>query len=332
MRFIKIFVLVILLLSSNQVFAQGNLAQSGANFLQIAVEPRGAALGGAVAASAGGAAALFWNPAGATQTENFDILLSHTDWFLDTRLSYGAIVKNFNNLGVIGLSVSSFYMDEMEITTVYASEGTNDYYNAGDISLGLSYARELTNSFSFGVTIKYVQEYIWNETASQVALDLGSVYRTSFNNLRIGMAIRNVSGTLNFKGDDIDDRIKDEEDQNVENNPRIERLNSNFRLPQVFQMGIAIDPLVMDMGTLSLFSDVTVPSDNDERIAFGTEFSFNDLAFLRGSYLFNHDTGSFSLGAGFHPNIIGMKTRIDYSYSMHTAFGDVHRFGFGLSF
>lgn len=332
MRAIKnIFSLSLILLCTVNIHAQGNLGQAGANFLQIAAEPRGAALGGAATATASGAAALYWNPAGATTTKNIDIILSHTDWFLDTKLAYGAIVKNFENLGTIGLSVSSFYMDAMEITTVYESEGTNQFYNAGDLALGLSYARDLTNNFTFGATIKYVHEYIWNETANLIAFDIGSVYRTGFYNLRIGMVIKNVSGSTEFEGDDINRRFQEEQELGLTNNPRIERLNSGFRLPQVFQMGIAFDPMVSDIGTLTLFTDVNVPSDNIQRLIFAGEYSFRNLAFLRAAYKMNYDTGTFSFGGGLNLELMSLTSRLDYSYSAHNSLGDIHRFSFGLS-
>ena len=310
---------------------QGNLGQAGANFLQIGVEPRGAALGGAVTALSEGAAALFWNPAGAVFTDNIDINLSQTNWLVDTKLMYGGLVKNFGSLGAFGIAVTSFYMDQMEITTVYESEGTGQFYDAGDLAIGLSYARSLTDRFMFGVTTKYVREYIWNESAAQVAFDVGSLYRTNFFNLCIGMVVRNFSGKMRFEGDEIDERIVEEMARGQINNPRVERLTPDFRLPQIFQMGIAFEPFTMNSGRLILLADVNVPSDNEERVSFGLEYGFQKLAYLRGSYCVNFDSDNLSVGGGLNLNAIGMNARLDYSYSTHNALGNVHRFGLGLS-
>ncbi len=326
-----ILTLILLAATFGMLMAQGNLGQSGANFLQIAVEPRGAALGGGGVALAEGAAALYWNPAGAIYTENFDINLSYTNWFLDTKLAYGAVTKNFGSLGTFGLSVTSFYMDDMEITTVYASEGTGEYYTAGDIAIGLSYARSLTDRFTFGVTAKYVQEKIWNETANQIALDIGSLYKTDFYNLRIGMSVRNFAGKMKFSGDDIDQRIKEEEERQQAGNPRIERLTPEFRLPQTFQLGVAFDPITAENWNLTFISDVDVPNDNEERVIFAMEYEFQNFAYLRGAYRLNYDEGSYSLGGGLDIKLSGVNSRLDYSFSTHGLLGDVHRFGFGIS-
>jgi len=324
-------VILIALLSFNSAAAQGNLGQAGASFLQIAVDPRGAALGGANTASVQGAAALYWNPGAIAGTENMDVLFAYTDWVLDTKIAYGGIVKNFRGLGSFGFSVTSLYMDKMEITTPFASEGTGLYYEAGDIALGLSYARRMTDKFSFGATVKYIHEYIWNETASQIAFDVGSIYETGFHNLRIGMSVHNISGTLKFSGDDIDDRIAEEEAIGDDANPRIERFTPEFRLPQVFHLGIAFDPLTFSDSRLTVMADADVPNDNKRRLITAMEFSFKELAFLRGSYRINYDTDDFAFGAGIKLPLMGVNSRVDYSYSSHGVLGDIHRFAIGLA-
>lgn len=312
--------------------SQGNLGQSGANFLQIAVEPRGAALGGAVTATSEGAAALFWNPAGMIHTTNLDLNFSHTDWFLDTKLMYAGIVKNLGRTGAIGISFTSFYMDELEVTTVYDPEGENSgTWDAGDLAAGVSYARALTDRFTFGVTAKFVREEIWNLSASQVALDVGSLYQTDFLNLRLGMAVRNFSGKMEFAGDAIDQRIQEEIDRGLAGNPRIERLTPEFRLPQVFQLGIALDPIRLKSNNLTVSADVTVPSDNKELLVFGAEYQFQRLAFIRGAYRVDYESGDFSFGGGINLDVAGLKSHLDYSYSIMGVLGSVHRFGLGMA-
>jgi hypothetical protein len=331
-KLIILFAISICLALNAMVFSQGNLGQSGANFLQIAVEPRGAALGGAITAITDGAAALYWNPAGAIHTKNLDINFSHTNWFLDTKLMYVGVVKNLNRIGAIGISFTSFYMDELEVTTVYDSEGQNSgTWDAGDLAVGLSYARSLTDRFTFGVTAKLVREEIWNLSSSQLAFDVGSLYRTDFLNLRLGMAVRNFSGKMKFDGAAIDQRIQEEVDRGLSNNPRIERLTPEFRLPQVFQLGVAFDPISMESGSLTLLADVTVPSDNQELLVFGAEYQFQNFAFIRGAYRVDNESGDFSVGGGLNLNVAGFNSRFDYSYSTMGVLGNVHRFGLGLA-
>ncbi len=320
--------IVVFLLTAGQIQGQGNLGQSGVNFLQIGAEPRGVALGGAITADVFGGDALYWNPAGAVFVDNMDISIAHTNYFMDTQLMYGALVKKIGEYNAIGVSLTSFYMDEMEVTTVYESEGTGEFFDAGDLAVGLSFARSLTDRFTFGITGKYVYEYIWHETASQFALDVGSRYQTNFLNLRIGMVIRNFGGKLKFSGKEIEQRIEEEMARDQKNNPRVERLTSEFRMPQVFQMGIAFEPVQMQNNKLTLFMDVNVPSDNKERLAFAVEYGLMSLAFLRAGYRLNYDIGDFSFGGGIDLHIAGVDAVLDYAYSTHGVLGNVHQFGF----
>lgn len=323
MKYLAKTLLVFILMVNLSLFAAGSLGQSGANFLQISVEPRGAALGGAVTALSTGADALYWNPAGAVDINKYSVSLAHTDWFLDTKLTYGSAVYKISPNDALGISLTSFYMDEMEITNVYHSDGTGSYYNSGDLSAGLSYARRMTNQFSFGITGKYVHEYIWNETASQFALDVGSIYRADFLNLRLGMMVRNFAGKLKMEGDDIDERIEEEKEKQEPENPRIERLAPEFRLPQIFQMGVAIDVFDSGVNTVTVATDVNVPSDNQERFSIASEYSFRDLLFLRAAYKFNYDLASLALGGGIkYSGFI-----FDYSFNDEGIFGGIHRFG-----
>lgn len=315
------------------LLGQGNLGQSGANFLQIAVDPRGAALGGAASALAEGPAALFWNPAGLANVKHTELQFSQTDWFVDSRLVYGAIAKKVSGSGVMGISVTSFSMDEMEITTPYFSEGTGQTYDAGDLAIGISYGRSITDFFDFGMTVKYVYEYIWNETAAQVAWDVGGIYHArNFFNLRIGMTIRNVGGKMKFQGKDIDQRIEEELDsqENPDTNPRLERLTPEFRLPQQLFLSVAFEPIKLETNRLTVLTSVDVPSDNEQRLNIGFEYSYLNRVFLRGSYKHNYDFSRFSVGGGIRIKLLGLENYLDYAFTENNALGSVHQFGIRL--
>ena len=323
MRTFKIQLILILSLI-NVLNAQGNLGQSGMNFLQIPVEPRGSAIGGAAVSIADGASALYWNPAGTITYGKFDINLSQTNWFFDTKLSYIGMAMQIGSNNAIGLSFTSFYMDDMEITTVYEPDGTDEYYSSGNMAGGISYARRMTDRFSFGLTAKYTYEYIWNESAGQIAFDIGSIYRTDFLNLRLGMAIRNIGAKIDsLKGDDVTNRIDEELARNQEDNPRVERLTPGIRLPQVFQLGIALNPLP----NLITVIDVIVPSDNTERLVIGGEYNFSGIAFLRAAYTINSDVTHFSLGGGLNIRISGINSSISYAFIGNQYLNNVHQFG-----
>jgi len=306
------------------IHADGNLGQSGLNFLQIPVEPRGSAVGGAAVSVSDGAAAIYWNPAGMLIDSKFDFNFSQTNWFFDTKLSYIGAVYQMGSNNAFGVSFTSFYMDDMEITTVFEPDGTNQFYSSGDMAGGLSYARRMTDRFSFGITAKYAYEYIWNESTGQLAIDIGSVYKTDFLNLRLGMVIRNIGAKIDsLNGEDVNDRINEELARNQEDNPRIERLTPGIRLPQVFQMGIAFEPIAH----LTTLIDIVVPADNEESLIIGGEYSFSDLASIRAAYIINNDVTRFSLGGGININISGFSSSVSYAFTGNRYLTNVHQFG-----
>jgi hypothetical protein len=147
-------------------------------------------------------------------------------------------------------------------------------------------------------------------------------------NLKLGMVVRNIGGTMKYTGSDIDRRLEEELALQEENNPRTERLTPKFRLPQVFQMGVAVDVVDSEMNRLTLITDVDVPSDNNERLILGSEYSFRNMAFLRTAFKMNYDHSSFAFGGGLN----WAKMGIDYSFTDHEVFSSIHRFSvrFGL--
>ena len=318
-----------ILLASSNLLAQGNLGQSGANFLQIPVDAKGAALGGAGVAAIQGASGLFWNPSSIAQIDGTDLSVAYTNWFIDTRLTYAAAARSLGEASSIGLTLTSFSMDEDEITTEQDPDGTGSFYSAGNLAVGVAYGRRMTDRFSFGVTGKYIQENIWNSTATQMALDVGSLYRTDFKNLVLGMAVRNVGGTLLFAddADDVQARLDEEAARGEDNNPRIERLSPGYRLPQVFHVGVSFDAFRSEFIAWKMIIDADIPSDNAERIILASEVGFSDKVFVRGAYRDGFDFSKLSFGAGLKFPLGSSSLQLDYALVLSDHFGTLQTVG-----
>ena len=75
------------------------------------------------------------------------------------------------------------------------------------------------------------------------------------------------------------------------------------------------------------------PSDYQQQAAFGTEFAYNEMFFLRGGYKLNYEEESVALGAGVTlPVWDRSKLNINYAWSDFGRLENVHRFSFGLTF
>jgi hypothetical protein len=196
---------------------------------------------------------------------------------------------------------------EIERTSIQFPDGTGEKASASSFVIGLSYARALTDRFSIGGNVKYVQEGIWHSTASGYAFDIGLLYKTFFKNIRIGMSISNFGSRMQMDGRDM--QVQHDIDQSVAgNNPNINgHLDTDaFPMPVLFRVGLSsnITKDILDIsGTDWIVAvDAVHPSDNNEYVNAGTELAlFNRLIALRGGfrqYLLDDREGGLTLGIG----------------------------------
>lgn len=329
----KKILLLLLIVSFGKIFAQNpNLGTSGAQFLQLPVGARSEAMGGAIVGLADDASAIFWNPAGIVKVKNVQAHFSYMNWFDLFDFNAASVVYNAGEIGNFGASMVLFTTDKMEITTEEQPNGTGRYFDAGDIALGVSYAKYLTDRFSVGLTVKYINQRIWNETASGIAFDIGTQYRLDFQNLTIAMCMTNFGADMQFDGQDLDFTYR--KDDNFPQSRLIpSRLSTDeYPLPLNFQVGIGFDVFEYEFVKMRGAIDVTHPNDNNERAHFGTEFSFFDRFFVRGGYKYNYDDQDFTFGAGANVPLGSSAVYFDYAFSVYNILPSVHRVSINLSF
>jgi len=220
----------------------------------------------------------------------------------------------------------------MEITTEEEPNGTGRLFGARDIALGVSFSRNFTDRFSFGITAKYIEQSIWNETANGLAFDVGTQYKLDFQNLTIAMSMRNFGADLKYEGDDliVVHDLSEELPQNRLTNARLE--TAAYQLPLNFQVGIAVDVYESDFIKVRSGIDAVHPNDNSERINFGTEIAVYNSLFLRGGYKFNYDDEDFTFGAGVALPFQGTSFKFDYAYSIYDILPSIHRISVGVTF
>lgn len=160
---------------------------SAAAFLKIPVGAASVGMGGAFVSIANDATALYWNAAGITKLERNEVVGLHTKWIAGTSFDFAAMVLNLDSYGLLGFSITSLSMDDMKVRTVEKPDGTGEFFSAGDLAVGLSYARKFTDRFAIGITGKYIQQKIWHMSSNAFAIDIGTTFRTDlFNGMTIG--------------------------------------------------------------------------------------------------------------------------------------------------
>ena len=322
---------IIFILTSSLWSQNPNLGTAGAQFLKIPISARAAAMGGAYTAMAQDAAAIFWNPAGIAKIEANSAHFSYMRWFDMFDVSAASYVHNLGDFGNMGIGVTVFSAEKMEITTEVSPNGTGRFYDAQDLALSLTYSRSLTDRFSAGISLKYINQRIWNETANGLAFDVGTQYQIDFQNLIIAMSMFNFGPDMRFTGPDLD--VRYDFDPLLQNRLLPSTLaTEDYALPLSFQFGLAFDIFSSKFITMRGSVDAVHLNDNDELINLGTELGLYDRLFLRGGYKMTHDDQDYSFGVGVNTFLGQFLFKLDYAYVGYKILPDVHFLSIGFDF
>jgi hypothetical protein len=226
---------------------------------------------------------------------------------------------------------------EEEVTDEFNQEGTGARWSASDLAVAVSYARSLTDRFAIGGSFKFIQQKIWNEQATAIAFDVGLVFVTEFDDLRLGMSISNFGSDLKFEGKDLLQRIDVDPDNAGNNETIVSSLKTDeWALPLLFRVGLAYDALRSARARVTLAVDALRPSDNTGVLNLGTEVGLHDLLFLRAGYksLFREDSEEgLTLGAGlkYNTGVAGIVS-FDFAYADFGILNNVKIYSLSVNF
>lgn len=319
-----------------------NVSKSGttaATFLEIGVGAQAMGMGGAYVSVANNATALHWNPAGAASLPELTIDVVHTNWIADTKFDFAGAVLPLGSAGTLGFSLTSLSMGDMAVRTVEFPEGTGEFFSAGDLAAGISYARQLTERFAIGITAKYVQQSIWHESASAFAVDLGTTFKTDlFGGMTIGASLSNFGTTMKMSGRDTRQFIRLDPNKQGSSDQIATNIElDSWDLPLLFQFGVSTRIFDNDQYRWSVAVDALHPNDNYESLNIGTEFVYSNYLFLRAGYqslFLDQAEGGMSFGFGVSSaDFLGsLRVGVDYAYQDMGRLQGVHVFTVGLRF
>ncbi len=321
---------------SQEVTKTGTTASK---FLSVGIGPRANAMGGAFTSIANDASALYWNPAGAAALTKYETMFTYTSLFkdLDINLNYFALVIPTEDWGSFGISVTALDYGDMEVTTELYPEGTGENFSAASYAFGLSYARNITEWFAAGITVKYITEGIFNSSANGVAFDVGTLFKTPFWGIKFATIITNYGSKMQMTGEDL--LIRHDADPTRQgNNETVDAYykTDDFELPLRLQIGISKDFLFFNGQRLTFAVDATHPNDNAEYVNIGGELSFLDnLISLRGGYkglFLENNLEGLTLGVGLKYVLGVFAVGVDYSYQEYEFLSYTHSFGVLFNF
>jgi hypothetical protein len=348
---------IFFLIAAISIVAACTLAQEKAGttsmqFLKVMPCARATALGDAYSSVAIGAEALYWNPAGLAWADKKEISLTYINWIFDSKLYDFAFGMPLGNIGSIGFQLR--YVDygtfeEAIANNLTAYPGQDLPYLTGktwkpyDFLFGLSYARKVTDKFSFGLSVKYAYESLYdqNEVSSYAMgstggvdntytldtrrdvflFDAGFRYYTGFRTVYIAASVQNFGPDVAYK---------------------TSAKTTRYPAPLSFRLGASADligpnSLLSEQSNsrLGIMFDIFLANDADQQEHIGLEYEFANTFAVRLGYKVNYETEGLTYGAGIHQNLSGIKLSIDYSYSAMNAMisdyvGNVHRISLGV--
>jgi hypothetical protein len=287
-------------------------------FLKLGVDARAIGMGEAFTAVSDDISSVYWNPAGLAPAYQNQVFFSHTNWPANIMHEFAA-GSYTNGVSTLALYGSALHMDDMEVTDEPTFGPTGETFTNSAFAFGVNYAQQFTNKFSAGVGVKYLRENLYEYAVNSYAFDLGSIYNTGWNNIKIGMALRNFGPDIRYRVDDDEDGNDDEDPFDLFDNDGDGLIDEDgveleSKIPMSFSLGISGDIMREDNNHWIASLQLDNVIDRTETWNLGTEYKLGNL-FLRGGYQFGYDTNGYSAGVGWQvPTSLGI-FNVDYAYT-----------------
>ncbi len=325
----KISIIPVLLLIQNLLFAEtfAPVGTAVAQFLEIGVGARATGMGEAFTVMPNNAEAAFWNPAGLADVKGYNLFTSYNQWPAGISIGGLSVAKNIQGIGTFSINSVYLMTDDMEVTTIDHPEGTGENFSIDNYAIGLSFSRYLTDKVSVGITNKIVREDYYNYGYTSWALDLGTIYRTDFRGLKLGMSILHFAPEIQFDGDYID--YSDPKSYDADEEREFEK----YSLPINFRFGAAMNIIELPNHTVIAAADMIHPNNNKEQYNIGLEYKLFHKFFLRTGYKASADEGGLSFGGGAKIKLINqISIMANYSYADMGVLNGINRFSLNLLF
>ena len=303
---------------------------SSFQFLKIGVGARAVGMGESFVAVANDVSALYWNPAGLTEFSDNQVIFSHTEYVVDIQHEFFGAAYHLSTSDALGFAVTSLHMDDMQVTTETQPFGTGRYFTFGDMAFAATYAKKMTEQFSFGVTVRYVQETLDMLKMRGVMVDIGTYYWTGLGTSRFAVVVTNFGPDVSPSGE-----VTQYSGQKLSN-------FQSFSPPTLFKIGLALEPFEIDQQRLTTSFELQHPNDNAENVHIGIEYNWHEWFTLRagvkrtiGEPLLGKDgtnSADVTLGTGITVPLSFSKVTFDYAYANFNLLGSVHRISVEMTY
>ncbi len=302
------------------------LGSASGTQLLIPVGARDLSRGGSSMAITSGVEAIYWNPAGlGSITKGAEGMVSFMSYIADIGVNHGAVAASFGDFGVVGLTITSIDFGDIKLTTREDPLGRSGrLFSPTFVTVGLSYARSLTEAISAGATFKVLSEQIDRVGASGIALDVGLQYKRlgGIPGFSLGVAVKNIGPRIQYDGSALLGTSRRTDGDRPEQKYKIEA--SENELPSLFDIGLAYAGAASDNLLWNVSSSFTNKNLGLDEYRFGGEVSYTlesvqlfgraGIGLIPQAETDEQRIFGTTLGAGLSYSTQGINITIDYAY------------------
>lgn len=310
-----------LVLGIGQIYAQGPTRAGQAGFTQLLINGwgRSSGMGNSYSSGVHGVEAFHLNIAGLGRVQGTELAFSRTSWLGGTGINintfgYGQRIGD----GAIGISMMSFSIGQIPITTVSQPDGGIGTYKPSISNINLGYAYNFTTQISAGINVKLISESTPDVRTSGMAFDAGLQYATQLikdknkmktkylsdnpaakreSDIRFGVSIKNLGADLKYSGDGLATKSTLTDKNYV---TTTSQRADKTQLPSLINVGLAYDfRLDKKAGLywhrLTTAMNFTNNSFSSNQTSLGVEYAYKEILMLRSAFdyekgIFNYDT------------------------------------------
>ena len=302
-------------------FGRSRVGTAGFQFLKIHPDARSAALSGNAINLVNEPSVMFWNPAGLVHGEDrtWSVQAGHLSYWSGIRMQSLAVARRWSTGEVLAYGLRPLQTGPMKVTTEFQPTGTGQTFNATNTSMGLAYAKPLTDRFALGMTLNWVYEQMPDWQVHNATVDLGFRYDVGWRETRLAVGINHFGMNVTPSGRLVRPTLG--------RNDTLQTFES-LAPPTVLRLGLSGLVYQEQDHRVDGVVQLNHPTDQAESLGFALEYRYREWMFLRSGY--EHQSGSGqgpSWGLGWRiPRSYGV-LQVDYAFVGRSGLGPTHRLG-----
>ena len=152
--------------------------EAGAYELLLNPFARSAGLSSMSTAYVAGAEAMRINVAGLGRVDGFEVTASNMQYLVGTDIDMNAVgfAADLGRGQAIGVTLAALSFGEIDLTTTSTPEGSGATFSPTFFHIAIGYSKTFDEKISVGVGMRFINEAIFNASATGFAVDAGVQY------------------------------------------------------------------------------------------------------------------------------------------------------------